>query len=116
MREAVGLAVKTYQHLDALILNAAVLEPLGKIGSPSSKIDDWRAHFDVNFFSLVYTVQAALPDLQKSENGGRIIFVSSGSAVGGLPGWGPYNASKAAMNSLCRWVDVCVIYYLRHKY
>lgn len=102
MREAVGLAVKTYQHLDALILNAAVLEPLGKIGAPSSKVDDWRTHFDVNFFSLVYTVQAALPELQKSENGGRIIFVSSGSAVGGLSGWGPYNASKAAMNSLCR--------------
>jgi len=28
--------------------------------------------------------------------------VSSGAAVGGVAGWGPYNASKAALNSLCR--------------
>ena len=102
VREAIGLTVKTYQHLDALVLNAAVLEPLGRISSSSIKTKDWHNHFNINFFSLVYSIQAALPDLRKSEFGGRIIFVSSGSAVGGLPGWGPYNASKAAMNSLCR--------------
>ena len=31
-----------------------------------------------------------------------MVFVSSGAAVKGLPAWGPYNAGKAAMNSLCR--------------
>ncbi|KAF7332073.1 Short-chain dehydrogenase/reductase family protein [Mycena kentingensis (nom. inval.)] len=32
----------------------------------------------------------------------RVIFVSSGASVKGTAAWGPYNASKAAMNSLCR--------------
>lgn len=68
------------------------------------------------------TLQAALPSLRKSERGGRVVFVSSGSAVGATPAWAAYNgwsftvtwrllsviklispsASKAALNSLCR--------------
>jgi len=31
-----------------------------------------------------------------------VILVSSGAAVGGVAGWGAYNASKAALNSLGR--------------
>jgi len=82
------------------VLNAAVLEPLGRIDSANTSA--WRTHFDVNFFSLVYTIQAALPALRESELGGRIVFVSSGAAVAGTPSLGAYNTSKAAMNSLCR--------------
>jgi len=96
------MALKTYHHLDGLVLNAGVLEPVGRIGSPSTSIDQWRSHFDINFFSLVYTIQAALPALKESKTGGRIIFVSSGAAVGNVASWGAYNSSKAAMNSLCR--------------
>ncbi|KAH8113257.1 short-chain dehydrogenase [Phellopilus nigrolimitatus] len=102
VREAIGLAHRTYQHLDALVLNAGVIEPFARIGSSDATADKWRAHFDVNFFSLLYTIQAALPLLHKSELGGRIVFVSSGAATGGIASWGAYNASKAAMNSLCR--------------
>ena len=65
-------------------------------------MDSWKKHFDVNFFSLITAVKVSLPYLHKSTLGGRIIFVSSGAAVKGMPGWGPYNAGKAAMNSLCR--------------
>ncbi|TFY74914.1 hypothetical protein EWM64_g9099 [Hericium alpestre] len=93
---------ETLGHLDALVLNAGVLEPLGRIGSPESSLDGWRSHFEVNLFSCVNAVKVALPALRKSKYTGRVIFTSSGSAVGGTPGWGPYNASKAALNSLCR--------------
>ena len=68
----------------------------------STPIDEWKAHFDVNFFSLITACKAAIPYLKESRQGGRIVFVSSGAAVKGTAGWGPYNASKAAMNSLCR--------------
>lgn len=101
-RQAVGLVLKTYRHIDGLILNAGVLEPLGTIGSSETTTDSWRKHFETNFFSLLYTVQAALPALHSSSLGGRIVFVSSGAATGGIPTWGAYNASKAAMNSFCR--------------
>ena len=55
---------------------------------------------DVNFFSLLYTIQAALPALRESN--GKVIFVSSGASLKGVHAWGPYSASKAAVNSLCR--------------
>jgi NAD(P)-dependent dehydrogenase (short-subunit alcohol dehydrogenase family) len=75
---------------------------MGYIWHPDIDTNAWRAHFEVNFFSLVVALKAALPSLRDSEEGGRVIFVSSGAAVAGYTGFGPYNAAKAAMNSLCR--------------
>ena len=43
-------------------------------------------------------MKAALPALRSSK--GRIILTSSGAAVTGYAGWGPYGSSKAAMNHL----------------
>lgn len=100
--QAVSATLQKYQHIDGLVLNAATLEPMGKIASPDISLDAWKHHFDVNVFSLVTTLRATLPELRKSGMGGKVVFVSSGSATGGTAGWGPYNASKAALNSLCR--------------
>jgi NAD(P)-dependent dehydrogenase (short-subunit alcohol dehydrogenase family) len=76
---------------------------MGNVMDTSKSLADWRKHFDVNFFSLVTAIRAAVPALRSSELGGRVVFTSSGSAVGAIAGWAPYNASKAAMNSLCRY-------------
>ncbi|KAF8551458.1 NAD(P)-binding protein [Imleria badia] len=88
--------------LDGLILNAGTLDPLTRIGDPTVLLDAWKHHFDINFFSLVSALNVALPALRTSPNTGRVIFVSSGAATGNTPGWAPYNAGKAAMNSLAR--------------
>ncbi|KAG6893458.1 hypothetical protein C0992_009878, partial [Termitomyces sp. T32_za158] len=101
LNDAIVRAERRYKHIDGLILNAGLLEPLGPIGG-GSPLSAWKNHFDVNFFSLVTALKAGLPALRKSELGGRVVFVSSGSAVKGSVGWGPYSAGKAAMNSLCR--------------
>jgi len=101
LRDAIALTEKTFGNIDGIILNAAKLEPLCRIGD-ETPLSAWKDHFDVNFFSLVVGVKAALPSLRKSELGGRIVMISSGAAVKGSPGWAPYAASKAAMNSLCR--------------
>ncbi|KAJ7180171.1 hypothetical protein C8R43DRAFT_972003 [Mycena crocata] len=101
--DAVALALKSFSSLDGLILNAATLAPLCRIAD-DTPIEQWKSHFDVNFFSLVTALKAALPALRASNLGGRVVFVSSGASVKGTPGWGPYAASKAAMNSLCRTV------------
>lgn len=101
LANAISVGTSRYHGIDGVILNAGILDPLCRIGD-DTPLDSWKRHFDVNFFSLVTAVKAALPYLRKSSNGGRIVFVSSGAAVKGLAGWGPYNAGKAAMNSLCR--------------
>ena len=94
--------VQKFHRIDGLILNAAVLDPFTVVGSRTTSIEDWKQHFEINFFSLVSTLQAALPSLRESKLGGKVVFVSSGAAEKGIPGWGPYSAGKAAMNSLCR--------------
>ncbi|KIK68063.1 hypothetical protein GYMLUDRAFT_155147 [Collybiopsis luxurians FD-317 M1] len=103
VQTCVGRALEKFQHIDGLILNAGTIDPLCRI-EDDTPMSEWKRNFDVNFFSLVTAIKATLPSLRKSESGGRIVFVSSGAAEKGIPGWGPYNASKAAMNSLCRQV------------
>ncbi|KAI0750719.1 short-chain dehydrogenase [Daedaleopsis nitida] len=104
VRNAVSRGVEKYKSVDSLILNAGVVEPLGRVAAEDVTIDQWKRHFDINFFSLVEALRATLPELRKSSFGGRVVFMSSGAAVGGTPSWGPYNAGKAAMNSLCRTI------------
>lgn len=103
LSNAISAGASHYHRIDGLILNAATLNPCCHVGD-STPLDAWKSHFDVNFFSLVAAIKAALPFLRKSVLGGKIIFVSSGASIKGIAGWGPYNASKAAMNSLCRYL------------
>ncbi|KZW04254.1 NAD(P)-binding protein [Exidia glandulosa HHB12029] len=98
----VDAAVSRFGKLDALILNAGTALPFARIAdAEKAPLDAWRAHFETNFFSLVTTLHRATPLLRES-NGARVIFVSSGAATGSTGAWGPYNAAKAAMNSLAR--------------
>jgi NAD(P)-dependent dehydrogenase (short-subunit alcohol dehydrogenase family) len=85
--QAISEADKKHGRIDGLILNAGVVNPMGRIDSPDNNIDSWKALFDVNFFSLVSALKAAIPGLRKSKPG-RVIFVSSGAAEGGTAAWG----------------------------
>ena len=103
LTDALSQAEKTYHRIDGLVLNAGVLDPIGCIGDDTT-IASWKNHFNVNFFSHVTALKAALPLLRQSVLGARVIFISSGNSVKGPLAMGPYNASKAAVNSLCRHV------------
>ncbi|KAG8742890.1 hypothetical protein FRC12_015238, partial [Ceratobasidium sp. 428] len=96
----VELAKSKFGRLDGLVLNAGTLDPLGRIESPESSVEGWKAAFDINLFSTLHLIKASLPSLREAR--GRVIFVSSGAATGGVAGWGAYSASKAALNSLAR--------------
>ena len=88
--------------IDALVLNAGSIEPIARIADTNVPLASWRSSLEVNVLSLVVALKAAAPALRKSVGGGRVVFVSSGAAIKGTPGWGAYNAAKAAMNSICR--------------
>ncbi|KAJ0419189.1 hypothetical protein BJY00DRAFT_286438 [Aspergillus carlsbadensis] len=94
--KAVELAVNTFGGLDGLVLNHGILGQVGKVAT--ADIEEWKKGYDVNFFSLVSFVTAALPQLR--ERKGRIVFTSSGAAVSAYRGWGLYGSTKAAMNHL----------------
>jgi NAD(P)-dependent dehydrogenase (short-subunit alcohol dehydrogenase family) len=96
--KAVNQAIKRWKKLDAVIINHGVLDPVRKIAD--STIEDWRAAYDVNFFSYVALAKAAIPALREAK--GRIILTSSGAATNGYSTWGAYGSSKAAVNHLAK--------------
>ncbi|KAF2644716.1 NAD(P)-binding protein [Massarina eburnea CBS 473.64] len=95
-QKAVALANERWGRLDGLIVNHGSLDPVQKIADTTP--EEWRKGFDVNVFSAVGLVQAALPSLRKSH--GRIILTSSGAAISAYQGWGCYGAGKAVLNHL----------------
>ena len=60
---------------------------------------DWKTAFDLNFFSALYGMRAALPIMVK-QGGGQIINTISGIAFVPLAKQSRYSATKSALNAL----------------
>jgi NAD(P)-dependent dehydrogenase (short-subunit alcohol dehydrogenase family) len=86
----------TAGHLDVVFANAGVGEvaPLEAI-TP----DQFDRMFGINVRGTLFTVQKALPLLR---DGGSVILTGSIASVKGLPGFGIYSATKAALRSFVR--------------
>jgi len=81
--------------LDLLVHNAAVLGPVGPILEQNP--ENWRTHMATNVEGPLFLTQALLPNLVQNS---RVIHISSGAAHQGIPGWGMYCTSKAALYML----------------
>jgi NAD(P)-dependent dehydrogenase (short-subunit alcohol dehydrogenase family) len=88
-----------YQRLDVLVGNAGILGPL----SPLSHIEpkDWDNLVAVNITANWQLIRCMDALLQRS-TAGRAVFLTSGVAHVGRAYWGPYAASKAALEVLVR--------------
>jgi NAD(P)-dependent dehydrogenase (short-subunit alcohol dehydrogenase family) len=62
-------------------------------------LDEWRYVFEVNLFGLVELTRRCLPVL-RANGGGVIVNVTSSSIAYGMPLYGCYRASKAAVAAL----------------
>ncbi|MDP2939649.1 MAG: SDR family NAD(P)-dependent oxidoreductase [Candidatus Omnitrophota bacterium] len=82
--------------IDIAFLNAGIKDTSIVQNINSKQIEDI---FKTNFFGVVYWLESLLVDMQK-ENRGTIVVTSSLAAFRGLPGNGPYAASKAAISAL----------------
>jgi NADP-dependent 3-hydroxy acid dehydrogenase YdfG len=85
-------------RLDLLVNNASTL---GEVPLPTlaeADLSAWPRLFDVNVRAPVALAQLALPQLR--ERGGAIVNVSSDAAAGPYPAWGPYGATKAALDQV----------------
>ncbi|KAL9256187.1 11-beta-hydroxysteroid dehydrogenase-like 6-like protein [Drosera capensis] len=84
--------------MDHLVNNAGIMRPLDMI-EDTADISSFIPLMDINFWGTVYSIHFAVPHLRKSK--GKIIVIAS------CCGWLPiaktaiYNASKAALISLC---------------
>jgi NAD(P)-dependent dehydrogenase (short-subunit alcohol dehydrogenase family) len=84
--------------LDLLVNNASELGPIG----PLATFDVPRLGriFPVNVGAPLALIQLALPLLARRR--GLIVNVTSDAASGAYAGWGPYGASKAALELITR--------------
>ena len=88
-----------FGRLDVLIGNAGILGPLSPLGHVEPMA--WDAVMAVNVTANWRLIRALDPLLRRS-TAGRVVFISSGVAALALAYWGPYAASKAALEVLAR--------------
>jgi meso-butanediol dehydrogenase / (S,S)-butanediol dehydrogenase / diacetyl reductase len=103
----VGRAVDRFGRLDALIGNAGVLSPNGRIHNLAT--EDWERAFRVNILGAVNAIRAAVP-VMRAQRSGSIVLTAS---VAGLTAWShaaPYCATKAAVIQLAK---VAAVEYAR---
>lgn len=79
----------------ALVNNAAVQ---ANVPIEVFAIDEWRRMFEVNLFGQVAVIQALLPALMRSR--GRVINISSVGGKIAMAGYGPYAATKFALEAV----------------
>lgn len=103
-KRAVEAAQQKWGRLDAMVLNAGSME-IGRVGGGDLPPSSFANQISINLSSLFTTCHYALPVLRKAPSGlGRVVFISSGAAIGNYSAWAAYNASKAGLNALARTV------------
>ncbi|MGA8961076.1 MAG: SDR family NAD(P)-dependent oxidoreductase [Pseudolabrys sp.] len=88
-----------YQRLDVLVGNAGILGPLSPLAHVEPK--DWDNLIAVNVTANWQFIRCMDTLLRRSQ-AGRAVFLTSGVAHLGRAYWGPYAASKAALEALVR--------------
>src|SRR4029079_9366786 len=86
-----------YRRLDVLVGNAGILGPLSPLAHVEPK--DWDNLIAVNVTANWQFIRYMDVLLQRSQ-AGRAVFLTSGVAHMGRAYWGPYAASKAALEAL----------------
>ena len=96
VREVVDFTHKTFGRIDIAILTAGILVPNPIQTFHSSIVKD---SIEINFMGNVYFIEHLLP-IMKSQKSGTIAATSTLPDRRGVPGWGAYGASKAALSWL----------------
>ncbi len=95
---AIESVVKEYGALD-IMLNSAGFYPATAVEEISPK--EWGQVIDVNLCGPFYCAQAAAKEMIKQKSG-RIIFITSGQALRGVPLMSHYSAAKGGLVALAR--------------
>jgi NAD(P)-dependent dehydrogenase (short-subunit alcohol dehydrogenase family) len=94
--------MQTFGRIDAVINNAATIEPLGLIVEGLHA--EWAHHLAVNVLGSVMMCQLAIPYLRQTN--GRVINLTSHAAENIIPGASAYSTSKAALNRFSKVLAV----------
>jgi NAD(P)-dependent dehydrogenase (short-subunit alcohol dehydrogenase family) len=95
-------AARELGGLEVLVNNASELGGIGPL--MTFDVQRFARVFPVNTGAPLALIQLAVPLL--SARRGLIVNITSDAASGAYPGWGPYGASKAALELLTRTLAV----------
>ena len=91
----INTAIDAFGQVDILITNASISM---RAYFADMKPDVFREIMDSNVYGTVYPLKAALPYLTQTK--GSVTFISSISALNGMPSGSAYCAGKAAISNL----------------
>jgi len=101
VRSEIRTAVARSGRLDLLVNNASELGPSGRPSLLQVPGEEFERVLRVNVVAPVALVRELLPVLRAAPSP-LVVNISSDAAVGAYPGWGPYGASKAALDLVTR--------------
>lgn len=98
--DRLGAAIhERWGRLDILVANAGILGTISPIGHVEAKV--FEKVMTINVTATWRLIRTVEPLLVRSE-AGRALILSSSAAHKCKPFWGPYSASKAAVEALAR--------------
>ncbi len=104
VHEFVAAVLKEFHAIDVLINNAGVLGPKGALVAVSAA--DWSATLAANATGPFLVTREVLRSTMLKRESGVVINLSSGQGRRGTAGWGPYAASKFALEGMTQvWAD-----------
>ena len=100
----VRTAVEKFGRVDALVNNAAIFQTVRTEQFESTEkitLEEWNRVMSVNVAGVFLCSRAAIPQM-KAQNYGKIVNISSTTALQGLFNLSPYMVSKAAVIGITR--------------
>jgi 3-oxoacyl-[acyl-carrier protein] reductase len=102
-REMAAQVLDTFGRIDVLLNNAAVFHtvPISRVGIEEISPEEWDRVMVVNLKGLFHCCRAVLPEMRR-QGKGKIINISSGTALSGSPTRIHYVTSKAGVIGFTR--------------
>lgn len=103
VRAMADAAVAAYGRIDGLINNAAVFSrvAMSRVGLEELTVEEWDRLMAVNLRGMFLACKAVLPTM-RAQGSGRIVNISSGTALSGSPTRIHYVTSKAGVLGFTR--------------
>ena len=106
VKAMVKQALDEFGQIDILVNNAGrTTDPIPFVDTPEK---NWETVFNLNVYGVFYCTKAVLPQMIERKNG-KIINISSGAGISGMPRCVHYGASKGAVTSFTKGLSKEVI-------